>query len=94
MLSTDVFFLCVCFPESVAKRAVSYVTRNGNVHHPNLGLDGDSDTCFVSGFDTSPWWSVSFDRPRRVEKVQIHGKMELSEVSNHVSSVYTFRYWK
>ncbi len=60
---------------------MSYFSRPGEdrtAHHPSKGMDGDMDTCYVSGYHTAPWWQVTFQKEYIIKEVDVYGKSALS----------------
>ncbi len=58
------------------KTAVSYFASHGEepmTHHPTKGMDGDSATCFFSGYQSVAWWSVTFGREHDIQGVDVYG---------------------
>ncbi len=44
-------------------------------HHPSKGWDGDSMTCYISGYHTAPWWEITFKNKHVITGVEMYGKL-------------------
>ena len=64
----------------MALTAVSYFSKLGEertAHHPSKGWDGDSVTCYISGYHTAPWWEVTFKNKHVITGVEMYGMILL-----------------
>ncbi len=60
----------------MSQNAVSYFSKHGEdptAHHPTKGMDGHSDTCYVSGYHTAAWWEVKFAKKYDITGVDFYG---------------------
>ncbi len=68
----------VVVSDIVSQTAVSYYSQPGvnhKAHHPTMGMDGDRNTCFISGYHSAPWWQVTFQSEHVIRAVDIYGML-------------------
>ncbi len=59
-------------------------------HHPTKGMDGDSASCFISGYHTATWWRVTFNRVYHIKEVNVYGTVKsfTNVLANVVSYIH------
>ncbi len=66
----------ILFSDIVCRTGVSCYIRRGQTQTANpasLGMDGNSGTCFVSGYHSTTWWQVTFGNDYIITGVDIYG---------------------
>ena len=80
----DLVHIYVCvYPVPVSadilyQSGVSYFSRPGEdprSHHPSLAMDGNTDTCFISGYHTAAWWRVTFRSEHAIAGLDVYGML-------------------
>jgi len=52
-----------------------------NRNSPDLAFDGDKETCYVSGLETTSWWMMTFRQATNLSRMTLTGLRIMSHIS-------------